>query len=226
MSETIGECEACSNSGTLELVNGMMLCADCVLGESSVTVAPKPTTDAVRELQQLSDKMQRIPIRESVIKGNIKQYTDFFNANTTPWVELEARIQSDESIQGDKQQYFCRAIASQIQDWSKALFDVRMFEVETSANIKYAQQLLTDRVAKLRTELRTEFAANNVTYQPPTVKEPKAPRVKKTVEDRMVDNIMKVMKCSIEEARIRYRNQTKGQCTCVTTPGICSVHAV
>uniref|UniRef100_A0A6M3L914 Uncharacterized protein n=1 Tax=viral metagenome TaxID=1070528 RepID=A0A6M3L914_9ZZZZ len=224
-------CEACSNTGECELIGTMLLCESCQAKENTtqsippVVIETKTTESLIGQINKVAESTTVKSLVDSAIKGNIKQYTDFFNASMPSILSLKELIDSTPDISNDEKHYeLARALADRIKHLTEKLFEARTTEIQMSAEVKSIQQYMNQLIPQLRIEKRAEFAANNIDYQPTTPKEVKAPKVRLSTEDKLAEGYAKLMKIPIEQAKMLMRNKLKDSCTCKVTPGICVVH--
>ena len=98
-------CDSCSNVGLVDKVGKLFLCEACARRELSTIPAPiiavnqEPSIEKILEnIDKLAESNTVKNIMDAAIKGNIKQYRDFFNADIPSIIELKALIDADESI--------------------------------------------------------------------------------------------------------------------------------
>lgn len=166
---------------------------------------------------------------QDAIHGNIKQYTDFFNAKIASIIEMKQLIDNDDSIAREQKQYeLAKQLRSRVQYLSKVLFQFQHGQLEVAGEIKSIQSYINDS-NNFRKEIRDGFAISNPNFVPQPIKsnvpkETKPKAKKQTIEDKLAEGYAKRMNVSIERARLFIAGKLREQCTCSTTPGICSVH--
>lgn len=177
------------------------------------------------QIQDISGNSVKTII-DSAIKGNINEFTDFFNAKIPSIIELEQAINADESIT-DKKYELARLLRARVQYLSKVLFQFNNKAVEMSGEVKAIQHYMGTLIPKLRADIRGEFALNNTEYKPIPIKEVKAPKIRLSPTDRIAEGIAKTMNIPLEQAKrivLGGLKKTGIECTCSVTPGICKVH--
>lgn len=166
---------------------------------------------------------------QDAIHGNIKQYTDFFNAKIASIIEMKQLIDNDNSVAREQKQYeLARQLRMRVQYLSKVLFQFQHGQLEVAGEIKSIQSYINDS-NNFRKEIRDGFAISNPNFIPQPIKsnvpkETKPKAKKQTIEDKLAEGYAKRMNVSIERARLFVAGKLREQCTCSTTPGICSVH--
>jgi hypothetical protein len=234
-------CEACSNVGPVNIVGKMLLCSAC---EEKENKPPEPKVDSerlsldtiVNQVNRLVDSKQIESMNgdsvksmiDEAIQGNIKQFTDFFNAKMPSIVELKNMIDNDETIVGTENKTYALATACRKRTsyLARVLFQLKEGELETAAEIKSIHTYVQKLIPELRVKLRHEFAENTPGYTPQVVKadKPKIRAKGKSVEERLAEGYAKMMKIPYEQALKLLKNKLKDDCTCAETPGVCVVH--
>jgi hypothetical protein len=234
-------CESCSNVGPVEIVGKLLLCAECQQRELNTQVAVVISPDEQLSLEQIRNQVDRLVDGNSVksingdsvktmvdeaIRGNIKSYTDFFNAKIPSIIELEQRINSSPDIaESDKKYALAHALRARIQYLARVLFQLKNGQLETCAEIKVIQEHMSKTIPELRMKLRHEFALNTPNYTPQVIKatKPKASGPKGQ-SNKLAESYAKAMKIPYEQALKLIENKLRDDCTCSVTPGICKVH--
>lgn len=239
-------CEACSNVGPVDISGKMLLCSTCIEKEKTTEIIPSKevqerisldtilnTIDRIVETKQI-ESMNGDSVKSMIddaIQGDIKQYTDFFNAKMPSIIDLKNLIDLDDSIVGTENKAYALAAAcrKRIQFLARVLFQLKSGEIETAAEIKSIQTYVQKVIPEIRMKLRHEFAEKTPNYTPQTIKIGKDGPTKvkakpKNPEERMAENYAKMMKISYEDALKKIRNKLRDDCTCSETPGMCKVH--
>ncbi len=240
------QCESCSNIGPIEFIGKIAMCASCQQRHADTPDSEKETIESVPpfstaeqiSLEQIRNQVDRLvdssaisnthgdtvkSIIDEAIVGNIKEYTDFFNAKIPSIMELKALIDADETIT-DKHYALAHALRSRIQYLARVLFQTKAAQIKMGAEVKSIQQYMSDLIPALRVRMRAEFAANTPNYTPQVIKS--APKARKATSpgDKLAENYAKIMKITVEEAKRKLSNKLKDDCTCGETPGMCKVH--
>jgi hypothetical protein len=232
-------CEACDNKSGVINVGKLLLCQSCASKENLPTSKPVVTNQL--SLEQIINQVDRIvetnqitnqsgdsvkSILDEAIKGDIKQYKDFFNAKMPSILELEEVIAQDSDII-NKREALAIALRKRVSYLAMVLFQTRSSQIQIGAEIKTIQHYMSEMIPKLRADIRKEFAANTPNYTPQTVQigeKPKARAKSKSPEERLAESYAKSMKISYEDALKKIRNKLRDDCTCSVTPGMCKVH--
>jgi hypothetical protein len=237
------QCECCLNKGPIEIIGKIVMCSDCQERHKNTEVhGPSLEQKEKLSLEQVLNQVDRIVetqaivnkdgesvknIIDQAIQGNIKQYTDFFNATIPNIAELKEIINADESIESENKHYaLMSALKRRVQYLSMVLFQTRNAQIEMSGEIKSIQHYMAETIPMLRMKLRAEFALNTPNYTPQVIKS--APKPRKTAQsasDKMAESYAKIMKIPIEQARRMIDNKLRDDCTCSETPGLCKVHS-
>ena len=225
----ITECECCAQLDDCEIVNGMLMCSICRDKELSVKSVVPPVNEPTLEqivfrANQIVDSPTFQSALDLAIKGNIDKYTDFFNANMPSIISLKELIDSSSDLSDEEKRYeLAKALGNRIKHLTAKLFEARIAEVQLGAEVKSIQHYMNELIPQLRKELRIQFGISNPNFIPP-VKDIKQPKVRLSAEDRLAEGYAKLMKVSIEQAKILMANKLRKDCTCKETPGICKVH--
>lgn len=147
-----GDCECCTDSINvpLQLINGMLMCADCMAR------------------QQTAVKASNIVITESrKVDDSITLSKDVINASTVAFVELKAAIDNNPEIPADQKQYrLVEECALRIQKMNAAIFSHDEMGVtmknERHAWLKNTQEF----AAKLKADQREKFKQYDLNYNP------------------------------------------------------------
>jgi len=239
--DTLTECQSCNTVSECEItkIDGkeLSLCADCLTKHNEAVVnASRIETQRIERLQDLvnhaneqidkfADGTSVKNIIEQAIQGNIKEYTDFFNAKMTPIVELEKLVSESPDYKDDAERKYALAtiLSRRIKYLSQVLFSFRTGEIELAAEVKSIQGYMNTLIPKLREDKRKEFSENDITYAPPNATN-KTPKIRMTTGDKLVENYAKIMKVPIDVARRKLAGRLREECTCSETPGMCKVH--
>src|SRR5215467_460902 len=243
-------CESCDNTDTeIYFVNKkMLLCEGCFARHNE---AVKRAEEAIKKdkqdklsLEQIINQVNRIvetdaiktldgatvrSIIDEAVQGNIKQFTEFFNANIPSIIALKQQCDDNPELKdADEKRYALAAmLRGRVQVLSRVLFQFNAKELEVGAEIRSIHKYLNQMIPQLRAELRAEYQKQEANYQPPQ-KEVKAPAKRQTTEDKLVEKYALMMKIPIERARFLLKNKLKEEaitCTCAETPGVCKLHA-
>jgi hypothetical protein len=237
------QCESCSNKGPCEITGKLLLCFDCRTRElktvlTNEVLVTQPDSEAIK-LERIVNQVNRVietnqithneesikNLLDEAIKGNIKQYTDFFNAKIPSILELKGIIDVDDSIeQNDKQYAFAKALQKRLAYLTMVLFETRATQVEMAAEVKSIQYYINELIPNLRMKLRAEFAANTPNYTPQVIKKVTERKGKQSTSDKLAESYARMMKIPIEQAKRLLENKLRDDCTCSITPGICKVH--
>jgi len=234
-------CEACSNVGNLELVGKLFLCKTC---EEKEKITPEKKEAAEKlSLEQIVNQVNRIVDTEQIksmngdsvksmideaINGDVKQYTDFFNAKMPSIIELKNLIDLDDSIIGTENKAYALAVAcrKRINYLARVLFQLKAGQLEASAEVKVIQNYVGKVIPEIRMKLRHEFAEMTPNYTPQVIKTstPKVKAKAKNPEEKLAESYSKMMKIPYDQALKLIRNKMRDDCTCSETPGMCKVH--
>lgn len=236
------QCESCSNVGPIEIIDKIIMCADCQLRHQNTQVAvPNEIVDKL-SIEQVLNQVNRImetnsiqnpdgdsvkSILDDAIKGSIKEYKDFFNAKMPGIDELKSIIDADESVTTENKHYaLAIALRGRINYLARVLFATRNSQIEIGSEMKSIQFYMSDLIPQLRMKLRAEFAQNTPNYTPQVIHKPKSTRTKaaSNPQERIAESYAKAMKIPIEQARKLIANKMRDDCTCSETPGLCKVH--
>ena len=171
-------CEACSNSGTMELFAGMLLCVSCIEAEMKATMlhqSPEKQAERMNTYQATIEASR-------AIDQSIRVVSDVFNAKTVAIVELKDAIDANPDIPSDRKAF---ALASELdarfQNLTKVIFDMKA-ELTELSNERGAIQLYFNQLSnKLRVEEREKFKITDINYQPakPKLVTPKEKKTRK-----------------------------------------------
>lgn len=238
--ELLPTCESCGKVIDCDVIEfqgkKLTLCVECKTKHNKAIELEikieKERSDSVNKFindsNRLADSQTIKSIVDQAITGNIKQYTDFFNAKMVPIVELEKLInESPEFKDNDERTYYlARTIHTRMKYLTDVLFHLRSGEMELTAEVKVIQEYMNNLIPKVREEKRKEFAEHDITYQVPT-NAPKTPKMRLSTEDKMAEDLARALKIPIEVAKRKLANKMRNEnveCTCAVTPGICKRH--
>lgn len=231
-------CEACSNVGPCELVGKILMCASCQVRDTNTAPKELTVTEAKPSLELVINQVNRLletdairtsdgdtvkSIIDDAIKGNIKEFKDFFNAKLPSIMELKSLIDTDESIP-DKRYALAAALGARVKYLGMVLFQFNSHSIEVSAEVKSIQQYMNSLIPQLRMEQRTQFAANDINFVPQQIKAKSAPKVRTSTTDKLAENYAKLMGVTVEQAKLLIARRLKPECSCAETPGMCKVH--
>jgi hypothetical protein len=155
--EKKGDCDVCERTDvSITLHHGnIWFCEPCWTDEE------KKLTANAKELIEQSHKIDEA----------VQVKSDLFNAATIPAMELRAAIQQNSEIPDDQKEYaFAKESMRRFELERDAVFSQRK-ELLERENVMKMWQITTQTAAgKLRAELREQFKALNVNYQPPASK--------------------------------------------------------
>jgi hypothetical protein len=168
-----GECECCSNTGTLYQVFGnMWMCADCRDKEIKLQA----------EHQSLENQQKRVDdlvARSRQIDQSVVVKADVFNAATVPIVELKAAIENNAEIPAEKkQEAFATELDARIQHLQPIIFNMRKDLLDKENELRMYQTNLQHAALTLRKEIRDKLHLNDPIYTPT------APKVIKPAKER------------------------------------------
>lgn len=231
-------CEACTNIGPCELVGKILMCADCQVRDSTTPLAESYVVPSKPSLELVVNQVNRLletdqirtsdgdtvkSIIDDAIKGNIKEFQDFFNAKLPSIMELKNLIDADETI-ADKRYAMAAALGARVKYLGMVLFQFNSHSIEVSAEVKSIQQYMNSLIPQLRMEQRTQFAANDINFIPQQIKAKSAPKVRTSTTDKLAENYAKLMGVTVEQAKLLIARKLKPECSCAETPGMCKVH--
>lgn len=172
----IGDCEIKDEHKDVEVfleAGNIWMCQICRDYEAELT-----------ERNALARKM----IQESrSVDSSIQLKQDIFTAKTVPAIELRAAIEHDDSIPADQKDYaFTKECMTRFQNLQKIIFEERKALSEKENELRMWQVNVQTSAGKLRTDIRAEFKALDVNYQPTPVKniKPKAVTTSKKTFDK------------------------------------------
>lgn len=234
-------CESCKNIGPVNKIGKILMCSECEKREND-TVITIPSIDDRLSLEQIRNQVERIvetnaivnpngdsvkSIMDEAIRGNIKVYTDFFNAKIPSIQELKQIIDDDESIIGEENKRYAlaHALKARIQYLARVLFQTKNGQLEMAAEVKVIQNYMATIIPELRMKIRHEFALNTPNYTPQVITKAKTERAKPaSASDKLAANYAKMMKITIEEAKALMNRKLRNECKCKEMPGMCPVH--
>lgn len=233
------QCESCSNIGPIEFIGKIAMCQSCQ-DRHKGTQPEVVKAEEKLSLEQVMNQINRIvetnaivtsdgdcvkTIIDEAIAGNIKEYKDFFNAKIPSITSLKEMIDSDDSIESDKKHYaLMHVLYRRVQYLARVLFMANAGTREIGAEVKSIQQYMSETIPQLRMKLRAEFATITPNYTPQVVKSAPKTRKASNPADKLAESYAKMMKITIEEAKIFMERKLRSECTCKETPGMCKVH--
>lgn len=234
------QCESCSNIGSVEVVGKILMCAECQARDTntipieSISVKEQLSIEQVRiqvdrivdsnAIQNMNGDSMRSMIDEA-IRGNIKEYTDFFNAKIPSINELKESIDNNNTIEPDQKKYALALILRhRIQYLARVLFATKSGQLEMAAEVKVIQEYMGKIIPELRVRLRHEFAQANPNFTPQIIKTTKERGKARSASDKLAESYAKMMKITVDEAKKLLEKKLRNECKCSEMPGICPVH--
>src|SRR5260221_6646970 len=134
-------CEACNNVGPVTKSGKMLLCYHCESLEHRASPDQAKLSSEQLSIEQVVNQVNRIidshqivnengenvsTIIDEAIKGNIKEYTDFFNAKIPSIIELKVLVDEDTSIEQSMKAFaLAKILRSRVMYLSRVLFQTR-----------------------------------------------------------------------------------------------------
>lgn len=194
----IASCESCNRAPEPCRYNEdeILMCSSCLERDIEIKV----------ELSNQSESELAAAIQ---IDNNLTTSQDFFNAETVSMVELEQIIARDTEIADDQKHFkLVELIRERHKMFRQKLFEVKQLEVEILSRERAMQYRLNDIASKFRLDEREKLKLQDLSYTPKEVAT-KAPKIKMTMEDKLIENYARLMKVSVEQAKILFRNKMK-----------------
>ena len=165
------ECESCGNNGPCEIVDSILMCANCQSRNNEINLE-------LAELEKNKINPADILIKSIEIDNSIQIRSDFFNSRTASIESLRLAIEADDTIPTDKKHF---ELAQRLDNRFKHLRDVLMpekkIEIEAIASEQKAIQVYLNTLASsLRKEEREKLRLSDISYKPQPVSKPKVPR--------------------------------------------------
>jgi hypothetical protein len=238
MHTDLAECESCGNTGPVDMVNNMMLCALCQDRENNVIPAePKPIvieTSVESEIKEVINDNSPTSLENEALNrmgsNSIKTTMDYFNARTTAIEELRKQIEADDSVSKENKHFeLARIIRDHFKHMRRVLFEAMEVQLQCASEQRADQAYLNTLAAKLSREAKEELHLETPNYEPkkpPVSRTTSGPRMSKF--DKQLESYAKALGIPVEQARRALEAGLKKQgysCTCKETPGICKVHA-
>lgn len=185
----VGDCEVCGLVYTqLTMEHGnIWMCSTCKTRELEMTARS-------RELDGKSAGVNDLVERSRQIDQTIQIKTDIFVAKTVAAMELYASIQqSDEIPQDKKEETFTRECMTRFEHLQKVVFEQRQALLENENELRMWQTNGQHSAGKLRADIRAEFKAFDVSYQPivPKTVKPKSDVGTKISKKQQMEEIHK-----------------------------------
>jgi len=200
------QCEACSNTGLCEVINGMLLCAVCHAKENSVATAPITNDTRADRIAELTRQFCK------------EVATTYFTSNVTAIVDIEHQI----SDAGGNRYDVAQAIEARFIAQREAMIFNR---IGADLDQKYLNVI----VPSLREEEREKFKQYDISYKPAAVVAvPVISKPRMSKEDRIYAATAARYGLTVEQYKAKlekmYSVTANESCTCAETPGICKVH--
>lgn len=204
----IASCESCNRAPEPCRYNEdeILMCESCLKRDieikSELSAAKvSEETIATEPLSELAAAIQ--------IDNNLTTSQDFFNAETVSMVELEQIIARDTTVADDQKHFkFVEVIRERHKMFRQKLFEVKQLEVEILSRERAMQYRLNDIASKFRLDEREKLKLQDLSYTPKEVAT-KAPKIKMTMEDKLIENYARLMKVTVEQAKTMFRNKMK-----------------
>ena len=154
------DCECCPDSKNVMCTehHGMMMCADCVVRESNVTVQLEVA---------------------ATIDASVQAKGDIFTSPTVALIELHGLIMADATIADDEKTFeYAKRVQARMQHFQQVEFEARKAVLEAANMAKEYQRAVQTTIGKLTATQREHFKSVDFTYQPVTPKTVKPKTVK------------------------------------------------
>lgn len=174
-SEANHVCEACGNTGSVELRYGtMLMCPACCEKEDKLQAdSQSPAAIAAR----LAALPQAVLTTSKEIDTGIKISSDIFNAKTVAILEIKAAIDADTTIT-NKPDALAKALFERFEHFRALAFELNQQIVDANHEQKTIQVYLNELSNQLTAETREKYRIADITYQPPKVKIAKPASIK------------------------------------------------
>lgn len=220
---SIAQCECCTNVGDCEIVNKMLMCAECQAREANTISTPEhpfdPTRERIVELLNSLEHSMNIPMdRRSYFVGRITAIVDIENQLIAAGVEYP--------------EYELAKIVEKSLVIARANIVEKQKEIQELQGIAVAdQRYLNQLVPKLREEEREKFKLFDINYKPTAVTTPATPvsKPRQSASDKAIESFAKMLGISVEQAKLQLSAAAQAitkdiPCTCSETPGFCKKH--
>lgn len=238
---SMATCSVCLERVSCDVFDNQLACTSCI--EILKLRKIEPTEQAALTLE---NEVQETIIEAGLIKATnkpidiiqeeIKQIEpidgfstakDFFNAETRAIVDIEAEIKANNALSTDEKTFeLVRRIRERHTKFKQILFEAMSVQVEITSKQRAQQHYLNELASKIRKEEREKYHLADINYQPKEIPT-KVKKTKISADEQLAANYAKVMKISIEQARILVKNQLTNvgiRCSCAETPGVCRIH--
>lgn len=174
-------CEACSNTGPMELFMTILMCPSCKEKEEQFQRANKATEQ---------DRVNETLKRSQDIDYGLKVKEDIFNAETVSISDIKKAIDNDDSIL-NKPFVLAELLSNRINNYRKLIQEKRN-EIDVANNQQRAtQQALQLLASQLRKEELDKIKLNDINYQPSEKAPPKVRTVTTPKKDYNKEEITK-----------------------------------
>lgn len=195
------ECEACGNRDKCDIINEILLCDSCKDRELETLAEPKGNAiDATNTSNTPTGFNIPVPISEqiyttarSIASDLPANGSEYYNSKILAIVELEKRINADDSIPADQKVFF---FAGQIQARQNHLYKtlvsvkelITEIDSERHANFRAINAL----ASRLRKEEREKLNIKYAEYVPPAkISKVRQPRM--SAQDNVIEGMAKLM---------------------------------
>lgn len=171
-------CDACSNTGSMEIYIDMLMCPSCIEKELELQKESKNNTEnRVLDMNSLITKSREID-------ASVTLSQDLFNAETIAITELKTAIESDSSIT-NKQFKLAELVTERMNLFKKAIFEKNQELIELNNKQRASQTYLNNLANQLRADEREKLKLQDMSYQPqsPKDKKPRTDAAKKKALD-------------------------------------------
>jgi len=202
------ECESCPNIGIeyapYKIIDDINMCTACQVRDAEIKLEVH-ANEVNHPSQKNVNPVDLINNLHEVVKQGVpfelKTSQDFFNAETIAYVDVQKQIDADDSIPQDEKRFaYHNYIKTQHELFRKRLFELKKEELELSNRDKALQYILNSITHKFKTEERDALKLQDINYVPKVVAV-KAPKVKLSPEDKLIDTYAKFLKVDFETAK-------------------------
>jgi hypothetical protein len=172
------KCEACPNTGRMELFADMLLCKECIAKEMQAIQAhqsPEKQEQRVLDMHAMMDKAR-------AIDQSINVRADIFNAETVAIEDIRKAINADSSIE-NKQFALAKALTERYNHYKDVVFELNQKIVEETNKQRATQSYLNSLAKQLRAEEREKLKLADINYKPEPPKKIKPAKPKKAKVD-------------------------------------------
>lgn len=188
------ECEACGKVGKADIVNEILMCDECVSRELAVEPHGLPSNTAQGFTSIPIPQSEQIYTTARSIASDLPANgSEYYNSKILAIVELEKRINADDSIPADQKVFF---FAGQIQARQNHLYKtlvsvkelITEIDSERHANFRAINAL----ASRLRKEEREKLNIKYAEYVPPAkISKVRQPRM--SAQDNVIEGMAKLM---------------------------------